>query len=54
MSVGQLVKSGQASCEVLRTTSNWFGATYSEDKPLVQQSIAALVQAGDYPADLWS
>ena len=54
MSVGQLVKSGQASCEVLRTTSSWFGATYSEDKPLVQQSIAALVQAGDYPADLWS
>jgi hypothetical protein len=53
LSVGNLVKAGRATCEVLRTTSTWFGATYAEDKPQVQASIAALVQAGDYPARLW-
>jgi hypothetical protein len=54
MSVGELVKSGQATCEVLRTTSTWFGATYSEDKAIVQQNLAALVREGEYPARLWS
>jgi hypothetical protein len=54
MSVGELVKSGRATCEVLRTTSSWFGATYSEDKAIVQQSLAALVRAGEYPAALWT
>ncbi|MEX0670219.1 MAG: hypothetical protein WD060_07170 [Pirellulales bacterium] len=54
MSVGQLVKSGLATCEVLRTTATWFGATYSEDKAVVQRSIAALVEAGEYPANLWA
>jgi len=54
MSVGELVKSGRATCEVLRTTSTWFGATYSEDKAIVQQSLAALVRAGEYPESLWT
>jgi hypothetical protein len=27
--------------------------TYVEDRPIVQASIAALVQAGEYPARLW-
>jgi hypothetical protein len=51
--VGDLVTAGMATCEVLRTTSTWFGATYAEDKAAVQASIAALVRAGDYPASLW-
>jgi hypothetical protein len=54
MSVGELVASGAATCEVLRTTSSWFGATYVEDKPVVQRSIAALVASGDYPSRLWA
>ncbi|MFM9058687.1 MAG: NDP-sugar synthase [Planctomycetaceae bacterium] len=52
--VGDLVKAGRATCEVLRTTAAWFGATYAEDKPAVQASIAALVEAGEYPANLWA
>ena len=53
LSVGELVRSGQATCEVLRTTSTWFGATYAEDKHVVQASLAALVAAGEYPERLW-
>ena len=51
--VGELVATERASCEVLRTTATWFGATYAEDKVAVQASIAALVAAGEYPASLW-
>jgi hypothetical protein len=54
LTVGDLVKSGQATCEVLPTASRWFGVTYVEDRPIVQASIARLVAAGDYPARLWS
>lgn len=53
-SVGSLVHSGQATCEVLPTTSTWFGATYAEDKAAVQASLRALVEAGEYPASLWT
>ena len=53
VSVGNLVRSGQATCEVLPTTSAWFGATYAEDKAAVQASLRTLVAAGDYPERLW-
>jgi len=52
--VGELVHAGAATCEVLPTTSTWFGATFSQDKPLVQASLARLVAAGEYPASLWA
>jgi len=54
LSVGNLIRAGQASCQVLRTDSAWFGVTYREDKPVVQASILRQVEAGAYPASLWS
>jgi hypothetical protein len=53
LTVGDLVKAGEATCEVLPTASRWFGVTYVEDRPIVQSSIARLVEAGEYPARLW-
>ena len=53
MTVGSLVRAGQATCEVLPTTSQWFGATYAEDKAAVQANLQELVTAGEYPASLW-
>lgn len=53
MSLGSLVHAKQASCEVLPTTSTWFGATYADDKPTVQAGLRKLIDAGDYPASLW-
>ncbi|MDR2512545.1 MAG: nucleotidyltransferase [Puniceicoccales bacterium] len=52
--VGLLVKEGRATCQVLRTDSDWFGITYREDKPLVQQKLDALIRAGEYPTNLWA
>lgn len=52
--IGQLLKEGRASVEVLDTKDAWFGVTYKEDKPLVVESIRALVDKGVYKADLFS
>ena len=54
LSLGEIVKSGEGDCAVLRTTSSWFGVTYREDKPIVQASIQKLVNDGSYPSNLWA
>jgi choline kinase len=50
----QLIKSGEASFEVIPTDAKWFGVTYKEDKPIVQKSISELVSNGTYPSNLWA
>ena len=51
--VDKLIGDGTATCEVLDTTSKWFGVTYPEDRPAVVEKIASLVDAGTYPAKLF-
>lgn len=50
----ELVKTGGAQFKVIPTSSKWFGVTYKEDKPIVQQSLAELVANGTYPENLWT
>lgn len=47
--VDSLIKRGKATCEVLDTTSKWFGVTYPEDRPEVVAKLAALHEKGQYP-----
>ena len=47
--VDTLIKQGKATCEVLPTTSKWFGVTYPEDRPGTVEKLAALHAAGQYP-----
>ena len=51
--VDKLINNGTATCEVLDTTSKWFGVTYPEDRQSVVDKIQALVDAGEYPAKLF-
>jgi hypothetical protein len=51
--VNILIKEESAGVKVLETSSEWFGVTYREDKPAVAASIAAYVEKGLYPSDLW-
>ena len=51
--VDHLIKEGQATCEVLDTTSKWFGVTYPEDRPEVVAKLAALHGAGQYPSKMF-
>ena len=39
--------------EIIPTTSNWFGVTYKEDAPFVEQSLKTLIGNGEYPERLW-
>lgn len=48
-----MVKHGLADFRVIPTSSKWFGVTYVEDKPIVQESISKLVADGVYPAKLF-
>ncbi len=48
-----LVKSGEASFKVIPTDEKWFGVTFKEDKPIVQESINKLIKDGVYPEKLW-
>lgn len=51
--VDHLIHQGKATCEVLDTTSKWFGVTYSADRPSVVEKIQKLVDDGVYPAKLF-
>lgn len=50
--VDQLINADQAQCQVLETSSAWFGVTYPDDKPYVVESIRELIAQGEYPARL--
>lgn len=49
----ELVKAGRIKVNVLTSGDSWFGVTYKEDKPVVQNGLRALVDAGAYPENLF-
>lgn len=51
--VQALIDEKLAHFEVIPTQSDWFGVTYPEDKPWVQEQINRLIETGMYPAKLW-
>lgn len=51
--VGNLLKKGKATVQVMTSSDKWFGVTYKEDKPMVESSIRALKENGTYPEELW-
>lgn len=48
-----LMDEGKAEVDVLASEDNWFGVTYKEDKPHVQDAMTRLVASGAYPLNLW-
>lgn len=51
--VGSLLREEKASVAVLTTADKWYGVTYREDKPVVEQAIQRFKQSGLYPERLW-
>ncbi|MCI8446929.1 MAG: nucleotidyltransferase [Eubacterium sp.] len=51
--VSSLLLKDQAAVAVLPTADKWYGVTYKEDKPVVEQAVRALKQSGLYPQKLW-
>lgn len=52
--VDALIKDNLADVHVIESTGKWFGVTYPEDKGEVVAAIRQLVEAGDYPNNLWA
>ena len=50
----EFIRSGKGKIKVIPTASQWFGVTYKEDAPGVQQSVNKLVTSGEYPNSLWA
>ncbi len=47
------IKEKYATCDVLQTTSTWYGVTYKEDTEGVKKALQNLVSIGEYPNNLW-
>jgi dTDP-glucose pyrophosphorylase len=48
------IKEGEGVIKVIPTSAKWFGVTYKEDAPMVRESLRKLVDAGEYPENLWA
>jgi len=51
--VNEILKSGKAKVEVLKSDAQWFGVTYKEDKAIVQEAVSKLKSEKEYPVNLW-
>ncbi len=52
--VNELLDEGKARVRVLPTSEKWFGVTYPQDRPIVQEAVRARIQQGLYPEKLWA
>lgn len=51
--VGDLLREGLCTVDVMRSEDVWHGMTYREDKPEVVAAIRSLIDRGEYPERLW-
>jgi UTP-glucose-1-phosphate uridylyltransferase len=49
----RFIHEGKGQIKIIPTDSSWFGVTYKEDAPSVQESITKLVASGEYPGKLY-
>ena len=48
-----VIRENLGTVRALETTERWFGVTYHDDLPTVQEAIRAKKAAGEYPEKLW-
>ena len=48
-----IIKEGTGRCELLSTTSRWFGVTFKEDRPGVVAKFQEFADKGVYPSPLY-
>lgn len=52
--VQNMIDAGIADFTVVKTMSKWYGVTYQQDKPTVQEFIDRSIADGVYPKGLWN
>ena len=51
--VDTLISRNEAMISARNSRDSWFGVTYREDRPMVQESLGKLVESGAYPSPLF-
>lgn len=51
--VDEMLKEGKCEVNMLRSNDKWYGVTYKEDKPMVEDAIKKFKADGRYPLELW-
>lgn len=51
--VDYYIANRKGTVKVIPTDMQWFGVTYQEDAPIVRENLAALIEEGTYPKNLW-
>jgi NDP-sugar pyrophosphorylase family protein len=49
----RFIQEGRGQIKIIPTAASWFGVTYKEDAPSVQESINNLIKSGTYPRSLY-
>jgi hypothetical protein len=49
----RFIRGHKGKIKVIPTSAQWFGVTYKEDAPGVQESLNQLIRKGEYPERLW-
>lgn len=49
-----LIQADKAAFEIVEGGKIWFGVTYTDDKPVVIESLKKLHEEGEYPESLWN
>jgi len=50
--IGDMIRNGRGTVQVLPTQDRWFGMTYAQDKMQTQAKIRELIASGSYPEKL--
>jgi len=51
--VDEMIKKNLITLKVMESHDKWYGVTYQEDKPIVQEAFIQLIENGVYPNPLW-
>ena len=52
--INDLIEKEEAMVEVIPSIEQWYGVTYKEDKPIIQEALEKMTEDGLYPNPLWS
>lgn len=52
--VDRLIQQGEVQVAVLACEAEWFGITYRQDLPRVQQALLNKIEHAEYPGNLWN
>ena len=51
--IQRMIDDKEVQVKVIPNAERWYGVTYREDKPIVQEAFRALIAEGKYPKSLW-